>query len=203
MRYFWLKNVRGVDLSQHCAKCLVGSFDGRISSRGNVFSNIELTGGLYYLCGVSYPYVWSNNFHLAFMEKKGSKIDISRNGVSCQINDAVELPIVPSKIMRINSLDPHFSTCRNWQFACWLAENPEILINSWKKWKTPDDDKSLKEELLKEMEHNVAKFSEALELAKAGYEKLKKLYSDMDASRLAAGNSEHPVQRSLFFTPMD
>lgn len=32
-KYLWLKTVTDVDLSQHCAKCLIGEYDTRINNR--------------------------------------------------------------------------------------------------------------------------------------------------------------------------
>ena len=118
-RYLWLKSVEGVDLSVHCAKSLIGRYDNRINPRIGTAENIILTDKIYYMCGVSQPYVWSNNFHIAFREKTGSHIEVERNGVKLQIDNAEEIAFSEKDI------DFHlpfatkreFYTCRNWQFA--------------------------------------------------------------------------------------
>lgn len=91
--YLWLKTVKDVDLSQHCARCLIGEYDKRISPRKEHIENIELENSIYYLCGVSKPYVWNNNFHLAFEPCEGSTIQINDKGISVIIEGAKQLPI--------------------------------------------------------------------------------------------------------------
>jgi hypothetical protein len=119
-KYLWLKTVKDVDLSQHCARCLIGEYDNRINSNTKEEQDIELNNGyIYYLCGVAYPYKWENNFHLAFRYKKGGMIDYYSNGIHVVIEDAEALPIDEKYN---NPLDKHikikaFYTCRNWQFA--------------------------------------------------------------------------------------
>ena len=119
-KYLWLKAVKYVDLSKHCARCLIGNYDNRINSDTKVVHDVELNDGdIYYLCGVAFPYKWENNFHLAFRYKDGSNIEYSNNGITVKIKDAERLPI-DSKYN--NPLDKHihnkaYYTCRNWQFA--------------------------------------------------------------------------------------
>lgn len=118
-KYLWLKSVRDVDLSRHCARCLIGDYDSRINNRMTEAHDIELDGDVYYLCGVSQPYRWENNFHLAFRRKDGSAIEYSSNGVTVRIEGAERLPI---DAKYNNPADSHYMmksycTCRNWQFA--------------------------------------------------------------------------------------
>lgn len=127
-KYLWLKYVRGVNLNYHCAKCLIGDYSEKIINTMFKGRNIELDEyrcGYYYLCGVSIPYVWRNNFHLAFRYSEGKKIKVERNGIRIIISDAEEIPIVP---VDLNSnkhprrFSPEFFTCRNWQFANMIKE---------------------------------------------------------------------------------
>lgn len=126
-RYLWLKYVKGVDLSVHCAKCLLGTYSKKIKNTMALGDGILLNedkSPYYYLCGVTVPYVWKNNFHLAFKEEDGSYIDIDRNGIRIKIKNAKEIPITDKDI---DPLDPNakkkeYSTCRNWQFA-WAIKN--------------------------------------------------------------------------------
>lgn len=118
-RYLWLKSVVDVDLSQHCAKCLIGKYSKAVNNTSSYFENIQLENGVYYLCGVSIPYNWNNNFHLAFEYKQGSSIHYSNNGIEIIIENAVALPISTEYI---DADDPNYNkkafyTCRNWQFA--------------------------------------------------------------------------------------
>lgn len=131
-RYLWLKSVFDVDLSVHCAKCLVGKYDNRINSRLKTAVNIILTDKVYYLCGVSKPYVWSNNFHIAFREKQGSNFYIDRNGIKLFVNNAEEIEFSENDVDfdLPQAKKKEFFTCRNWQFANKLCRNETNLIKA-------------------------------------------------------------------------
>lgn len=120
-RYLWLKRVAGVDLSVHCARCLKGQYIN-ISPRNPHTTDIPLANGIYYLCGVSMPYNWAKNFHIAFEYSEGSRIEYANNGISVVIENAIELPISESYIDQTdqNAWKKEFRTCRNWQFAHYL-----------------------------------------------------------------------------------
>ena len=124
-RYLWLKTVEGVKLSEHCAKCLVGSYEKGIGSTTKELTDLALGGDIYYLCGVSTPYKWENNFHLAFAKEEGSTVEYESNGISVVIENARRLPISTEYI---DEADPNagkkqYSTCRNWQFAHYYAKH--------------------------------------------------------------------------------
>lgn len=119
-KYIWLKTVKDVDLTHHCAKCLIGDYDSRISKNTKHEINIKLKDDcIYYLCGVSFPYVWKNNFHLAFIHCENSTIELNENGIYIKITGAKELPITTDYIDTNNEYrtKKEFYTCRNWQFA--------------------------------------------------------------------------------------
>ncbi len=125
-QYFWLKKVRSVCLSQHCASCLVGEYVPNVPKCGELY-NVQLEDAVYYLCGVSRGAVWEKNFHLAFRPKPGGVIEINdeEKGVAVRILDAEPLPISESDIDETN---PHanerlYRRCRNWQFAHYFAKH--------------------------------------------------------------------------------
>lgn len=124
-RYFWLKKVEGVNLSQHCAKSLIGEYSTEVNASESHFENIELQDGIYYLCGVSMPYKWANNFHLAFQYAEGKTLQYESNGVKVKIENAESLPISPEYIDRTNpnACKKAYCTCRNWQFANYLKKH--------------------------------------------------------------------------------
>lgn len=118
--YIWLKSVEDVDLTKHCAKCLIGEYNESINKHTRVNNNIQLDNEkIYYLCGVSKPYVWDNNFHLAFRKKEGNILNIARKGISIEIEDAEEITFSKDDIdeQLKESTNKQFNTCRNWQFA--------------------------------------------------------------------------------------
>ena len=65
--YIWLKNVHNVKLNYHCAKCLIGNYHPKINKKTKSIKDLVLDNDIWYLCGVSLPYNWNNNFHLAFL----------------------------------------------------------------------------------------------------------------------------------------
>lgn len=121
-KYLWLKYVTGVDLSVHCARCLKGAYSNKVGTKVTEGKDIpldEAEAKAYYLCGVTMPFNWSKNFHLAFVEEEGSLLEVSENGIDIVIENARRIDIVPDYI---NPYDPNahkkaYSTCRNWQFA--------------------------------------------------------------------------------------
>jgi len=120
---FWLKSVEDVDLSQHCIKCLIGERNYAITQDSGCTVSLN-PQKIWYLCGVTRPYKWENNFHLAFEYSAGDIFTVQRNGVTLKVFNAKEIPISPDDI---NPDDPHasnpkYSTCRNWQFANYFAK---------------------------------------------------------------------------------
>ena len=119
-RYLWIKYIIGVDLKEHCAKCLLGEYDPRIRATLRHASDIALAAApFYYLCGVTQPYCRAKNFHLAFREKKSYILRVRRKGISIEIQDTEEVKFSEADIAPD---DPHirltaYRTCRNWQFA--------------------------------------------------------------------------------------
>lgn len=127
-KYLWLKKIVGVDLMQHCAKCLLGEYIKGISPSIKSYENIELSDDIYYLCGVSLPFVYENNFHCAFKHKPGSTFVYTSNGVELIVEDGEKLPISEASI---NTMHPKaqfrsYNTCRNWMFAHYL-NNSNLL----------------------------------------------------------------------------
>lgn len=121
-RYFWLKNITDINLNEHCAKCLIGEYDNRILKKPGEMFNLELNQGIYYLCGVAYPFCYDNNFHLAFEYEEGSSLQYTSNGVSILINNAKQLPISSDFIdwSHPKAKFKTYNTCRNWWFANYL-----------------------------------------------------------------------------------
>ena len=133
LRYLWLQYIEGVDLDQHCKKSFVGTTSQRIATRliqgvdhSLEFSSVLLDEGparAYYLCGVSDPYVYTNNVHLAFVSAPGESFDFESGPITARFLDARRLPITTSDIdsSHPHASDPAYATCRNWQFAWSLA----------------------------------------------------------------------------------
>lgn len=124
-RYLWLKYVRGVDLDIHCADCLLGDNSELVSptmgaeAHGLVLD--EYPGEIFYLCGVTKPYDWDRNFHLAFRLAPGEKLVFEEHGVSLSLLNAQRIDFeafdVRKKSSSPNRTKLVFNTCRIWIFA--------------------------------------------------------------------------------------
>lgn len=128
-RYLWLKYITGVNLSKHCAKCLLGEYDPNIHQGLAEVQNLNLQQAkYYYLCGVTSK--WENNLHLAFREKTGSVIEIDDKHIKCRIVNAEQLPITDMYIdpALAHAEEKAYNTCRNWWFANYISaeENKKI-----------------------------------------------------------------------------
>lgn len=129
-KFIWLKSIDALDLSKHCAAGLVGetyttgTMRSRIINKSDTHLTLRSRNGLYYLCGVSEPYVWKNNFHLPFKYAENRTILHESNGIAVDILNAERIELIevdrercrfPGKNFR------EFYTCRNWQFANMLV----------------------------------------------------------------------------------
>lgn len=118
-KFFWLKSVRDTRLEVHCARCLVGPYDRRISRQMRTGQAIPLVGPLVYLCGVSPR--WTTNLHVAAALQPGGRFEVETyNGFAAQFVNArrIEIESLDDGYL---GLDRTFTTCRNFQFATQLA----------------------------------------------------------------------------------
>ena len=124
-RYLWLKYIEGFDLSNHCAKCFVGKYSQYFRIGGAPVKHavglrlFESKARYYYLCGVTTPFRYEDNLHLAFRYEKGSQVVYNDGRTQIVIEDAVQIEI---KALPDYSLHPcgylsQYNTCRNWRFA--------------------------------------------------------------------------------------
>lgn len=130
----WLKGVRAVDLDQHCLPSLIGNRYAMPQLKGARFESITLELALapgelaLYLCGVTAPYRWEDNAHLAIVPSPGAKWHgpASVPGLTVTLIDAE--PIFGWGEHDVdrehkNYPDRLWRTCRNLQFASWAATN--------------------------------------------------------------------------------
>lgn len=129
-RYLWLKYITGANLNHHCAKGLLGSYSKRISPRTGKEEGIILSehpAKILYLCGVSSPYRWEKNFHLAFLPEQGAHIEYESNGIAITIANAERIHFEAYNA-KDRSQSEHrdkaaYHTCRNWICANYCMEN--------------------------------------------------------------------------------
>lgn len=141
----WLKYVNGVNLSTHCIESLVGGRQKPLD-RHQLTERLELTQHrqplAWYLCGVTYPYRWTENAHLAFEYVPGAtwEGEATVPGLLVKLENC--LPIEgwgPDSVPEGAefSQDRQYATCRNWQFAWWLRQNRDAPVmveqNPWRR----------------------------------------------------------------------
>lgn len=124
-KYLWMKYVTWFDLSVHCAKSLIGDYSKKIKNEKIKQSKIVLNESEYkyiYICWVSTPYQYSNNFHLVIVYEKKSNLKIDRNWIYLDIENAKEIQIQKKQNYNIHQKwnIKSYNTCRNWQF--WFQE---------------------------------------------------------------------------------
>lgn len=119
-KYVWLKYVNSVDLSQHCARCLNGTYESRINANTHSYSDLKLKQSkYYYFCTVGQ---YETNIHIAFREKTGSKIVIDNEYCYVEISNAEQIIFDNSRIdwTLPQAAHRYYNTCRNWWFANWI-----------------------------------------------------------------------------------
>lgn len=125
-QYVWLKGIVGVDLTKHCAKCLIGKYSKQIDKYSMTYRDIvlqDIASPFYYLCGVKSGYNYDDNLHIAFRYKKDSIIDINIHDFEIKIMNAEQMEFneddINHKIYH-DSVLSEYRKCRNYQFAHWL-----------------------------------------------------------------------------------
>jgi hypothetical protein len=133
LEYLWLEYIESVDLEQHCKRTFIGTTSRKVGTRlisgarnPVIFKHVILNEGdarAFYLCGVSDPYVWRNNVHLAFVADQNSTIEFDSHSIHAVIVGARQIEITRDDIdfNHPKAHDRFFHTCRNWQFA-WTFE---------------------------------------------------------------------------------
>lgn len=159
--FFWLRYVWGFRAQYHCASCLAGRYDLRISTTMPLPARMVLDHRYpyIYLCGVANTGVWASNFHLPVCYAAGEQAEaVTYHGVRVRILNAQEIPI-PWIEDGWNGFPLSYTTCRNWQFGIYAfgyrGEAPtadelsrpewrsqELAIISWQRQRmrlTPDE----------------------------------------------------------------
>lgn len=121
-RYFWLKRVNGFDPRQHCARCLTGSYFPDVGTMLPVNQAVHIEadpGEVLYLCGVSAPYRWERNFHMALRVEYGAAVRSTLyTGDVVEIAGADHIAFDDTEARRrFPHLSEAYLSCRNFQFG--------------------------------------------------------------------------------------
>jgi hypothetical protein len=119
-----MKHVTGFNPSVHCARCLRGSYESLVGTGMIVNEPIPLLvqpGAVLYLCGVSMPYRWQNNLHVAVEPFEGGVVSVtSYTGDIITFHGAREIKFDDAEARRrFPERDKTFLTCRNFQFGAY------------------------------------------------------------------------------------
>ena len=128
--FFWLRDIRDVDISQCCAKCFIGAKDNRVyygtlhKSRAVVELDViqHPAAKAYYLCGLSDGFVWELNTHVAFVPDSNSEVHVDNDRLKLDITNARRIyfwDYVPEPLGNFTNQQRH---CRNWIFAHYVKD---------------------------------------------------------------------------------
>jgi hypothetical protein len=132
-KYFWMRKVTGFNPKHHCAACLEGSYvldTKRAPEPDKPLSLFTPSSAVYYLCGVSAPYVHAKNFHLALEVAHGFTVERQLyTGARLVVEGAREIPFNDAAARnRFPNLGRDFLTCRNFQFgAHYFKPQPSLF----------------------------------------------------------------------------
>ncbi len=128
--FFWLRDIRQVNIYTCCAKCFIGGKDNRVyyGTLHKPYAYIDIDVNehpkavAYYLCGLSAGYDWYQNTHVAFVPSTGDTVEIDNHNIWLKITDAKEIHFQDYKPDPPGFFTPKQRTCRNWIFANYIND---------------------------------------------------------------------------------
>ena len=128
--FFWLRDIRQVNIYACCAKCFIGGEDNRVYygtlHKPQAFIDIDINehpkAVAYYLCGLSAGYNWYQNTHVAFVPNIGEKVEINNHNIHLEITDAKEIHFQGYTPNPPGIFTQKQRTCRNWIFANYIND---------------------------------------------------------------------------------
>ena len=128
--FFWLRDIRAVDINQCCAKCFIGDKDNRVYygtlNKSSAVIDIEVkqhpAAKAYYLCGLSEGFEWAQNTHVAFVPDENSEISIDNDKIGLIITNARRIHFWDYKPNPEGTYTQQQRTCRNWIFANYIRD---------------------------------------------------------------------------------
>ena len=128
--FFWLRDIRAVNIYKCCAECFIGNRDGRVYwgtlRQSNVLIDIDVIEDpkavAYYLCGLSAGFVWRENTHVAFVPAPEEMIEIENEKIALRITDARQIDFSNYKPDPPGYFTRRQRTCRNWIFANYVND---------------------------------------------------------------------------------
>ena len=128
--FFWLRDIRDVDISQCCAKCFIGGKDNRVyyatlhksDAVVDIIVKQHPEAKAYYLCGLSEGFEWAQNTHVAFVPDVNSEVHIDNEKIKLDITNARRIHFWDYTPHPVGNFTPQQRTCRNWIFANYIKD---------------------------------------------------------------------------------
>lgn len=128
--FFWLRDIRGVNIYKCCAECFIGGKDSRVyygtlhQQQAHIDIDVKehKKAVAYYLCGLSAGFNWHQNTHIAFVPAPGETVFVDNDNIQVTITDARRIDFadyVPNPPGYFTNTQ---RTCRNWIFANYIND---------------------------------------------------------------------------------
>ena len=120
--FFWLRDIRRVNIYKCCAECFIGGKDNRVYygtlRKPTAFIDIDVKehskAVAYYLCGLSAGFNWCQNTHVAFVPVTGEKVLVDNANIRLEITDAREIRFRDYVPNPPGYFTKRQRSCRNW-----------------------------------------------------------------------------------------
>lgn len=128
--FFWLRDIRGVDIYKCCAECFLGGKDNRVyyGTLHQQTADIDIEvkehpkAVAYYLCGLSAGFNWYQNTHVAFVPAPGETVYVNNANIELTITDARRIEFADYVPNPPGFFTKRQRTCRNWIFANYIND---------------------------------------------------------------------------------
>lgn len=128
--FFWLRDIRGVNIYRCCAQCFIGGKDNRVYygtlHKPHALIDIEVKehprAVAYYLCGLSAGFNWHENTHVAFVPAHGETVEVDNENIRLVITDARRIDFSDYKPNPPGYFTKRQRICRNWIFANYIND---------------------------------------------------------------------------------
>lgn len=128
--FFWLRDIRGVNISKCCAECFIGGKDNRVYygtlHKPTALIDIDVKehpkAVAYYLCGLSAGFNYWQNTHIAFVPAPGETVFVDNHNIRVTITDAWRIEFENYKPNPPGFYTRRQRTCRNWIFANYIND---------------------------------------------------------------------------------
>lgn len=128
--FFWLRDIRQVNIYACCAECFIGGRDNRVyygtlhkaTAHIDIDVNDHPKAIAYYLCGLSAGFNWQQNTHVAFIPSPGEAVKIGNSNIDLKITNAREIHFQEYQPNPQGYFEKRQRTCRNWIFANYIND---------------------------------------------------------------------------------